>query len=387
MKPVASILCVMDEGALSGFTVAVTADRRAEEQMELLARHGSATVHAPVIRTRPLSDGAGLRAATLALIETPPEQVLVCTALGLRGWCSAADSFGLLDGLHEALRHTQMVARGPKAAGAVQVAGLGRGDVVIAADYRELTGLLSERERPARLAIVLDGAGSLPVVVAAADHGHDVVPVPVYRWHLPTDPAPALRLVSSICDCSIDAVTFTSAHAVANLFLLAERAGRGLQVRGAFGAGAVTAVAVGPITAAELCRRGVPDPVVPASPRLGAMVQALAAAFDERQREVRVRGHRLRIRGRLVWLDDVELASLTDRERAVLQVLADRGGGVVSKRSLMLDVWGDGGGDHVVEVTVARLRRRLGPVGDSIETVMRRGYRLAVEPELQVTGS
>ena len=33
--------------------------------------------------------------------------------------------------------------------------------------------------------------------------------------------------------------------------------------------------------------------------------------------------------------------------------------------------------EHVVEVTVGRLRRRLGPAGTHIETVMRRGYRLS----------
>lgn len=32
-----------------------------------------------------------------------------------------------------------------------------------------------------------------------------------------------------------------------------------------------------------------------------------------------------------------------------------------------------------VEVTVGRLRKRLGPIGASIDTVMRRGYRLDVD--------
>ena len=33
--------------------------------------------------------------------------------------------------------------------------------------------------------------------------------------------------------------------------------------------------------------------------------------------------------------------------------------------------------DHAVEVTVGRLRRRLAPASEGIETVMRRGYRLS----------
>ena len=52
---------------------------------------------------------------------------------------------------------------------------------------------------------------------------------------------------------------------------------------------------------------------------------------------------------------------------------------VVSKARLARQVWGPLDGDeHVVEVTVARLRKRLGPLGQGIETVMRRGYRLGV---------
>jgi uroporphyrinogen-III synthase len=40
-------------------------------------------------------------------------------------------------------------------------------------------------------------------------------------------------------------------------------------------------------------------------------------------------------------------------------------------------VWTGETDDHVVEVTVGRLRRRLGSAGTHIETVMRRGYRLS----------
>jgi uroporphyrinogen-III synthase len=51
---------------------------------------------------------------------------------------------------------------------------------------------------------------------------------------------------------------------------------------------------------------------------------------------------------------------------------------VVSRRDLL--AVGDGGDEHAVEVAVGRLRSAL---GDSrmILTVVKRGYRLAYEPE------
>ncbi len=70
---------------------------------------------------------------------------------------------------------------------------------------------------------------------------------------------------------------------------------------------------------------------------------------------------------------------LPERERVLLEALAERPGAVVSKRALLRRVWGPGETDeHVVEVTIARLRQRLGVAGVGIETVIRRGYRLRI---------
>jgi DNA-binding winged helix-turn-helix (wHTH) protein len=50
---------------------------------------------------------------------------------------------------------------------------------------------------------------------------------------------------------------------------------------------------------------------------------------------------------------------------------------VVAKGDLLRSVWRDPTADpHVVEVAVARLRKRLQPVGLTLEAVHRRGYRI-----------
>jgi uroporphyrinogen-III synthase len=60
-------------------------------------------------------------------------------------------------------------------------------------------------------------------------------------------------------------------------------------------------------------------------------------------------------------------------------MLAEADGAVVSKARLLQEAWPDESADeHVVEVTVGRLRRRLGAHGEAIQTVSRRGYRLRV---------
>jgi len=90
-------------GALGGFTVGITADRRADEQAELLERRGAKVVHGPTIRTLPLADDDSLRATTLAVIERPPDVVVLTTGIGTRSWFAAAESRGLGDQLLESL--------------------------------------------------------------------------------------------------------------------------------------------------------------------------------------------------------------------------------------------------------------------------------------------
>ena len=82
--------------------------------------------------------------------------------------------------------------------------------------------------------------------------------------------------------------------------------------------------------------------------------------------------------GRRAFSDDDEF-TLTAREFDVLAFLARRAGQVLSKRDILAGVWEyDFDGDpNIVEVYIARLRKKLGDVeGARIETVRGAGYRM-----------
>jgi two-component system, OmpR family, response regulator len=85
---------------------------------------------------------------------------------------------------------------------------------------------------------------------------------------------------------------------------------------------------------------------------------------------------RLDLRARRALHGDVEVV-LTAREFQLLTFLVRRAGRVVSKRDILAGVWEDGyeGDPNVVEVYVARLRRKLGSAA-RIETLRGMGYRL-----------
>ena len=88
---------------------------------------------------------------------------------------------------------------------------------------------------------------------------------------------------------------------------------------------------------------------------------------------------RLDLRGRRA-LSDGEPLALTAREFELRTFLVRRAGRVVSKGQILAGVWEDGfeGDPNVVEVYVARLRRKLSAAGasPSIETIRGMGYRL-----------
>lgn len=383
LAPTLAPMTVASLPSLSGYTVAITADRRWDEQAALLERRGATVVHAPVIRTLPLVDAPALRAATEALVAVPPDIVGLSTGLGTRSWFSAAEGVGLADALLDALRPARVLARGPKAAGAALTVGL---DVDWKAPTARAAELVAELRRAAterdptsvRVAVQLDGGPEPRLADEIAALGYDVVPVPVYRWSLPADRGPAERLVANVADRNVDAVTFTAAHAVANFFELAATARRTDEVVAAFNSGEVAAVCVGPVCGERAVELGLRGVVVPVHPRLGAMVQSCVNAFVDRSREFPLGGHAVRVQGRVVAVGREAPVQLSERERDVLRVLARKPAAVVPKAALLKEVWGDAESDeHLVEVTVARLRHRLGAAGAGVETVVRRGYRLA----------
>lgn len=361
---------------LAGYTVAVTADRRREEQVELLRRRGADVLEGPTVRTAPLGDDEALRGALETVIARPPEFTVLTTAVGTRGLVAFAESVGREDALLDAIGASEVYVRGPKAYGAAVAVGIDIGWRTVGEQVAEIVAELSEAARAgARIAVQRDGADRAHTAEALAALGADVVDLPVYRWVMPEDLVPAGRLLDAVCNGTVDAVTFTSSPGLRNLVALADGAGRRDALLDAL-RGPVLAVCVGPVCSASARAVGIDRMAIPRVARLGAMVQALVMAMADRCRHLEVEGRDLTFQGSLVAFGDDRI-QLADRERRVLEALVDAGGAVVAKRALLRSVWDDTADEHAVEATVGRLRRRLGDAGDAVQTVPRRGYRLA----------
>ena len=201
-----------DPQPLAGFTVAVTAARRREELVSLLSRRGARVVEAPAIRIIPTHDDEELLAATRLCVATPPDVVVATTGIGFRGWMEAADGWGLGDQLRSCFGGAELLARGPKAKGAVRAAGLAETwSPASEASDEVLARLLDEGVDGRRVAVQLHGEPLPDFTAALRAAGAEVVEVPVYRWVPPEDVRPLRRLVEQIPAGVVDCVTFTSA--------------------------------------------------------------------------------------------------------------------------------------------------------------------------------
>ncbi|MFC7496857.1 MULTISPECIES: uroporphyrinogen-III synthase [unclassified Nocardioides] len=365
---------------LSGFRIGVTAARKVEEQVALLERRGATVEWAPALSLDPNRiDDDLLRASTEEVLAQPVDLFLATTGIGMRSWFDAAERWGLLPRLLEALGSAEILARGPKSVGALRRRGLRELWAPESECFEDVLEHLRGRSLDGQRIVVQEHGQSLSMVAhALRRQGADVTTVTVYRVEPAGDPEPMFKLVDLVCGRALDAVTFTSAPAVASLMEAAGSTGRREELVGAFQAD-VVASCVGPVTAAAFELWGVPT-IYPDRSRLAAMVKQLEVELPSRRSGLAltlVGGHQLLLHGDDVLLDGVAVR-LSPAPAAVLNALVANPGTVISRPALLAMLpSGTAGSEHAVEMAVARLRAALGT--RAVQTVVKRGYRLAVE--------
>lgn len=364
-------------GPLDGFTVGVTSDRRSADLITALERRGAEVIHAPALTMRHNQGEDQLIADTRAVIEHRPDVVLITTGYGMHRWLEVADSAGLGAELLQTLERARILARGPKAHGAVRAAGL----IDVETEGLETTTDLVDAVEAARLsaptiAVQLHGFTDEAGLARLHRLSAELLTVKPYRWMPPGSADRLPRLIRLVCDQQLDAITFTSAPAA--IATLEQAGGIGLLRDFVFALSRMAVVAVGPMTASPLQEAGV-EVLIPERYRLGAMIRLVTEHLtDCRVQRFRVPASAdvaaidLQIRGFRVQVDDRQV-QLGPTGRSLLDELT-RSTAVVSRQTLIGRL-PDSNDEHALEVAISRLRRALG-VPDLIQTVTRRGYRL-----------
>lgn len=359
---------------LAGTRILVTAQRRSDELAAALARRGAEVRVAPALGVVPHIDEDELLRRTRELLAEPAEVLVVTTGIGFRGWMDTAEAAGLADDLIKNLEATRLVARGPKARGALQAVGLRADWVAESETSAEIVEfLLAEGVAGQRIAVQHHGAGDPHLEAMLTGGGASIVPLEVYRWGPPTDPEAVTETALQVAAGAFDAVMFTSAPAA--IAWIAELEAQGVTdiVRGLVMQGRLLLAAVGPVTADPLANAGL-RPVFPDRSRMGALVRLVILTLGDEAHSVLTPSGVLHVRASAATLDHAVLP-LSPNGLAILRQLAMHPGEVVSRDRLLDALPGDSADPHTAEVAVARLRESLGP-HPLVKTVIKRGYVL-----------
>ncbi|HTW10945.1 MAG TPA: uroporphyrinogen-III synthase [Acidimicrobiales bacterium] len=295
---------------LRGFTVAITADRRRDEQAVLLERLGLEVLPYPLLQTE-AADNEALRRLTASVAANPPDYLVANTGYGMRTWLSLAAAWELQAPLVEGMgARAAVFVRGAKALGELRKVGL---DACYKAPGETLDEvvdrLLQEDLRDKSVVFQLHGASSEEAVARLGAAGANVTQLPVYTMGLAGEHA-ARELARLIVEGGVDVVTFTAAPQVQVLAMIARGDGKDSNLWEAFNAGGVAAACIGEVCAAAARAEGIRLPLVPEHARLGSLATAVAGYLSARQctlagdhGPVLVSGARVELASGENWLD------------------------------------------------------------------------------------
>lgn len=363
---------------MQGARVAVTANRKGAELAALLERRGAEVLLGPTLSGDVAAPDDAILADTRAILDADPRWLVATTGVGMRMWVEVADRGGLGDDLRSLVHRARCVARGAKAVGGLAPLGVKPDWVSPNNTDRDVASWLRSRMLPGDTIAVQQHGGHPTVYDVLVDDGADLLSVLPYRWELPDDPEPAREVIRAAVAGDLDVVSFTSAGAVSNLFVLARDMGDQVltDLRQAL-SGTVAVASVGPVTAEAVEAEGGVNTIVPRRWRTADLVRALEGWWQRRGEvgtDLRLRLHPARSCAS-VSDRDIELGP---REYAVLAALARRPGVLVRTEDLVVEGWGHEAPDDagMVKHQVARLRRKLDGTDVRIETVRGAGYRI-----------
>jgi uroporphyrinogen-III synthase len=260
--------------------VAILETRTGARLGELVARRGGTPMLAPALEEVPDVDSQAV-AALLARWRVDPFNIAIFqTGVGTRALFQATDAAGLTEELLRLLDSSLVVVRGPKPIGELNARAV-RIDVRAATPFTTETVLAALSDMPvqdARVLVQRYGAANQLLRESLEKRGARVEEVATYRWALPADTRPLQELLQALERSSVDAVVFTSAVQIHNLFAVAETMGRASQLAGRLNR--LVVASIGPVCSRALRERGITPSFEADPPKLGPLVARLDEALS-----------------------------------------------------------------------------------------------------------
>ncbi|MBC7822088.1 MAG: uroporphyrinogen-III synthase [Planctomycetaceae bacterium] len=263
--------------------------RKQDEMRSLIERHGGVPTIAASMREVPLENNVAVFEFLDRLLSGEIEVVIFMTGVGARALLEVVETRVPRTTFFEALQRCCVIVRGPKPTAVLREwgvridhrapepntwrellnvldAGLNFPNANSAATDATNSSLLGKT-----IAVQEYGLPSEEFYAALKVRGMIVLPVPVYRWELPTDTAPLEAAIRAIVADEFDVLLLTSAQQIRNVLDVAER----LQLREPF----LTATrcclvgSIGPTCSEALHEAGLHIDLEPSHPHMGHLVR------------------------------------------------------------------------------------------------------------------
>ncbi len=260
--------------------VAILETRSGAHLGELVARRGGIPMLAPALEEVPDVDSQALASLLTQWRSKPFDVVIFQTGVGTRALFQATDAAGLTGELLRHLDSSTVVVRGPKPVGELNSRGV-RIDIRAATPFTTDMVLAALSDLPmqdARVLVQRYGAANQLLRESLQERGATVEEIATYRWALPADTQPLTDLLGALARSNVDAVVFTSAVQIHNLYSVAEKSGRAAELAGQLNR--LIVASIGPVCSRALRDHGVTPSFEANPPKLGPLIAGLDAALS-----------------------------------------------------------------------------------------------------------
>ena len=264
----------MATAGFDGLTVAAFESRMAVEMTRLIERHGGKPLVAPALREIPLEDNSAALQFGERLMREGLDVLVLMTGAGTTALFEVLQSRYSKSDLAAALKHTVLIARGPKPVAALKALGFPPTftvpepntwvDVVSTLDaHRPVQGL--------RVAVQEYGLPNRDLLEALSQRGAQVTPVPVYRWALPENTAPLKHVISRILAGQVQVMLVTNAAQIDHVVQVAEQEGQTVPFKEA--CKKLVVASIGPTASERIRSHGLPVDFEPSHGKMGILAK------------------------------------------------------------------------------------------------------------------
>jgi uroporphyrinogen-III synthase len=264
-------------------TVAILESRMRDHIASLVRKYGGTPFSAPALAEIPDVDPTHIDELIRAWNSAPPDIFIFQTGVGTRALFAATDSLGLTDVLLQRLASAQVVVRGPKPATVLhsRKVRIDRAASDPFTTHEVLAAMHRTLLRGKRVVVQRYGETNRELQAALESEAADVIEIVTYRWGLPEDTAPLLRLIGALDRDEIDLVAFTSASQASNLFTVAQYHGKEASLKQSLGRTLVASI--GPVCSVALRKLAVRVDIEANPPKLGPFIEAINTVLSGRR--------------------------------------------------------------------------------------------------------